>query len=216
MTPVQLFVQNPDTEWEAGIITLIPEYLLNLSILSVNEQEAFGSIWWECKRRGMEEVLFLVALQTLIGKRIPRDASQMTELLHFINDANIKIASLWESRVYTRIFCWCVGLVVARHKIEVHHRANTTPYVDNKIIGEINEAQKVIVKFVLENLDRCKNADSRKMLLTHLHQMFLENSTLIELVYEVTNESKLIPWIVEYIPSTRMHLIVVCLDIYCL
>lgn len=166
------------------------------------EAESLLTLWLEGIEGGMESILVLVTLQTISGERGAQWEDFMTPqslrgLLHKLGPAQI------DSSIFVRILLFCLTRLVwrvRRHWTETAQAAG--PYPDLAILAQSGEGEWMLVQEILSLAERTHRVPCRRQLLTFVHQLFLENSTLIKRLYgERCLTEELGPWAVEMVPS---------------
>ena len=181
-------------EKEGIIISVIREHLLSLCNMQEDEKEDFMTLWLECAER-MGQLLVLVVLQTIVKKRnttMTELANNVLEVLNSVPDECI------ECPVFLRIFLYAFIRLIwtARRKTPSSHLNSDDVLEPFELDGSMR-----LIKLV----ENCQSRFCKIMILTFLHQLLLENPSLIRQVYERRACSiSLVPWLVEFVPSLHV------------
>lgn len=194
---------DDEEERRGALIPLLRENLMSESYVNdTRESESLLTMWLEGIGGGMEFVLISVILQTVSGERGAQwedfvTPERLRGLLQSLGPAQI------DSTVFLRILLFCLMRLLwraRRHWVEIAQAAG--PYPDMAIMARSGEAEWELVRGTLFLVGKTTKVECRRHLLTFVHQIFLENSTLIKRLYrERCLTEGLCPWAVEMIPS---------------
>lgn len=192
-----------DIDSKQGVIVSMLRECLLITNMIVPEDEILLGMWLECLGVGMDDLLTIVAAQTILSER---SLSSMEELV--VEPGKLLNSSLLlqqkDSLVFMRIYLHVLRRVIWSSKKRHTTLANASgPYPDLNILAAFVQVEKSIVKFLLRLIPECYNQKCKRIIVSFIHQMFLENSSLIKFTHTEGYPVQLIPWLVEYAPSTR-------------
>lgn len=183
-------------ERQEAIVPILRTHLPRLETLSEEEGEMVLSLWLECLEEGMDcnDLLTLVAAQSLLQDRT-LTMEQLPEPLLSPRIIRHSLVPFW--RIYLHIL---LKAVWARRR-QLDKEAARTIYPDSRQAAGFEEALSHLVKFLLEEAVVCAGT-ARRLVITLVHQLYLEAPSLIPKTCPHVPRD-LVPWIVEYAPSTR-------------
>lgn len=161
------------------LIPLLRKNLTTLNGATEEEQHTLWTLWYNCVHSGVAEadLVSLVALRSLLDDQSAKlELSSLTPLLQIKLQLN--------SLVYMRIY------------LHVLSRLFALPHSHPK------QEQEAIQALFLSAIETESHA-IRRHLFTFVHQIFLEDANLIVPCSLSIPNVSLIPWLVEYAPSTR-------------
>lgn len=162
---------------------LIPLLRSTLPVLDDEEERArehLWSLWHTCvtSSQGMAELVSLVALQALLSnKGIKLEAAVLPLFL--------EIVPLLNNLVYMRIYLHVLQRLIFLDRSSSH--------------------RKQVVLHCLKLATSTTTMAVKRNLITLVHQIFLETPQLIIPCSLSLTQPKLVPWLIEYAPSTRKH-----------
>lgn len=79
------------------------------------------------------------------------------------------------------------------------------PYPDSAAMNKPHENEIAIATFLHAAAGNTEDRRLRRIIVSFVNQMFLENPKLIPALHASPYPHELIPWTLEYAPSTRTH-----------
>lgn len=183
---------------QASIVPLLRTSLPTLHSHSRDEQDILLTLWLECVHEGMDsnDLLSLVAAQSLLQDR----ALIMDHLPCSLLQAEIiQHCSIPFWRIYLHVLLKATWALRRR----VHKEASTIVYPDSRHFAKVEDTLSKVVQFLWNEAPKC-TGDSQRLVITFVHQLYLEFPNLIGKTFLLASSYDLIPWIVEYAPSTRI------------
>lgn len=167
------------------IVPILREYLPKLGLLG-EEAEIIMGMWTECLWEGMVDICTQVALQTFLDDRSITLNAICEKPTQLLRDDIIQ----GDSKVFWRIYLHILQRAIWGHR-RIQPRLNNDPF-------EID-----FINFIFKYAHTSKDDDCRRIIISFIHQLFLENVILIKNFHTTAYPIEMIPWMVEFAPSTR-------------
>ena len=183
-------------------VTVLRQYLPQVSKLCEADQEKLWGMWVSGIEEGMEDVLLTVAAQALLNDR----STSLDKIASNLSSAIDRDLLQGECVVLWRIYLSVLQQVIWAARQQVREALRSTPHPDSSLPEGAEKSEMDVASFLLEQAGSVQGASVKRIIITFLHQLFLENAQLIHRLHRRTYAVSLIPWMLEYAPSTHILL----------
>lgn len=188
---------------QSAIVPLLRQYLPGISSLTEEDSQKLWGMWVICLEGGMEDILISVAAQVILKNRNVSIDEIATDLSIILQSELIKVDFLIFWRIYLRI----LQHVIWSFRQQAREALRNIPNPNSSSVQEnLLTKERQIVTFLLFHATNCQDSACKRVIVSFIHQLFLENIPMIHKLHRTGYPLELIPWILEYAPSTHVLL----------